>query len=111
VSPPLHYHRASHHPTRSPAIVSPSKVFLWALEKQESEASSVASSQGKQYKSALQLYDVHASGLQLLDTLSDKAFKGEGFVGLSGFPDTWMSKIFPVLLPPFCKSLKFCARS
>jgi hypothetical protein len=82
-----------------PAVVTPSKLFLWALEKKEEDDArapplGVTTRAAKQYKSALQIYEVHASGLQLLNTFCDHEFKKK-------HPGTWMSRIFPVLTLPF----------
>jgi hypothetical protein len=93
---------------RSAAIVSPSKVFLWALEKEESvereytrdesaaSSATAASSHEKRYKSALQVYEVQASGLKLLYTYNDNDIK-------SKHKGTWISRIFTVTpLPLIC---------
>ena len=91
---------------RFPAIVASSKVILWALEKEESferentrveaaaSTATVASVQEKRYKSALQVYEVHASGLKLLHTYNDNDIK-------SKHKGTWISKIFTVLFRIF----------
>jgi hypothetical protein len=63
--------------------VTPSKVFLWALEKEEGR--------DLQYMSALQLYEVQISGLKLLHTLSDSDIR-------SNENQSWISRIFLVTL-------------
>lgn len=76
------------HLTLSPAITTPSKLYLWALEREELIAA--AGTPPRRYKSALQVYEVHSSGLKLLHTFNDNDFKAK-------HPVTWISKIFPVL--------------
>ena len=78
--------------------MKPSKVFLWALEKEEMRAAGAAAASEKQYKTALQVYEVHASGLKLLHTFSEKDIKQDQRTT----EDTWISKIFPVWLAIVC---------
>ncbi len=48
----------------------------------------------KQYKSALQVYEVHASGLKLLHTFNENDIKRDQ----PKDEGTWISRIFPVRL-------------
>ncbi len=80
------------------AIVKPSKVFLWALEKEETRAAGARAAE-RQYKTALQVYEVHATGLKLLHTFNDQDIKR----GQHREEDTWISKIFPVCLAAVCE--------
>jgi hypothetical protein len=71
--------------TLSLAIMTPSKLYLWALEREE-----LIGGGNRRYKSALQVYEVHSSGLKLVHTFNDNDFKAK-------HSTTWISKIYPVL--------------